>query len=57
MPGMNGCEITVFKHHLAGEVTWQYHGTILHSEANTAVMEAFFNRPDQLFLKHFTEKE
>lgn len=46
---MIGGEITVFKRNLAGEVTWQYHGTILHSEANAVVLEAFFNRPDQLF--------
>ena len=43
-------DITVLKRNLAGEVTWQYEGRVLRSEANCVVLEAFFNRDDMPFL-------
>lgn len=42
--------ITVQKKNLAGEVTWQYEGSVLKREPNFVVLEAFFNRPDTPFM-------
>ena len=41
--------IIVYKRNLAGQVTWQYEGNVLKQEANSMVIEAFFNREDMLF--------
>ena len=54
MPGMKTSEtarrITVLKKNLAGEVTWQYDGTVLRQEPNAVILEALFNRPDMPFM-------
>lgn len=42
--------IIVLKRNTADEVTWQYQGRVLQREANTLVLEAFFNRPDLSFM-------
>jgi uncharacterized protein len=42
--------VTVQKKNLAGEVTWQYEGSVLKREPNFVVLEAFFNRPDTPFM-------
>jgi uncharacterized protein len=47
---MSCMNITVLKKNLAGEVTWQYDGVILHREKNLVVLEALFNRPDITFM-------
>ena len=43
-------KITVLKKNLAGEVTWQYEGVVLHREENAVTLEASFNRDDLPFL-------
>lgn len=43
-------KIIVQKKNLAGEVTWQYEGTVLRLEPNFVVLEALFNRPDTPFM-------
>ena len=54
MSGMKTSEtarrITVLKKNLAGEVTWQYDGTVLRQEPNAVILEALFNRPDMPFM-------
>lgn len=45
--------ITVFKCNLAGEVTWQYSGSILRREPNFVLLEARFNLPDTPFMDIF----
>ena len=54
MPGMKTSEtarrITVLKKNLAGDVTWQYNGTVLRREPNAIILEALFNRPDMPFM-------
>ena len=45
--------ITVFKRNLAGEVTWQYSGSILRREPNFVLLEARFNLPDTPFMDTF----
>jgi hypothetical protein len=45
--------ITVFKRNLAGEVTWQYSGSILRREPNFVLLEAHFNLPDTPFIDTF----
>lgn len=42
--------ITVLKKNLAGEVAWKYNGHVLRRESNAVILEAFFNRPDMLFM-------
>ena len=42
--------ITVLKKNLAGDVTWQYNGTVLRREPNAIILEALFNRPDMPFM-------
>lgn len=42
-------EVLVLKLNLAGEVTWQYTGRVLHREPNAITLEAYFNRPDLPF--------
>lgn len=42
--------VTVQKKNLAGEVTWQYEGSVLKRGPNFVVLEAFFNRPDTPFM-------
>jgi predicted RNA-binding protein associated with RNAse of E/G family len=42
MPGL----MRVLKCNLAGEVTWEYPGTVLHREPTAVTLEAFFNRDD-----------
>ena len=49
MPGMNE-PIRVLKCNLAGEVTWQYEGSVLERKSNAVVLEALFNRPDMPFM-------
>ena len=46
-------QITVFKRNLAGEVTWQYSGSILRREPNFVLLEARFNLPDTPFMDTF----
>lgn len=48
MPGV-GEPIRVLKLNLAGEVTWQYEGYVMHHDAHSVVLVAFFNRPDLPF--------
>jgi len=43
-------KITVLKKNLAGEVTWQYEGVVLHREENKITLEALFNRDDMPFM-------
>ena len=43
-------KITVLKKNLAGEVTWQYEGVVLHREENKITLEALFNRDDIPFM-------
>ncbi len=43
-------EIRVLKQNLAGEVTWQYAGQVLHREPTSVTLEAYFNRQDMPFL-------
>lgn len=43
-------KITVLKKNPAGEVTWQYEGTVLRREPHTIILEALFNRPDTPFM-------
>jgi len=43
-------KITVLKKNLSGEVTWQYEGRVIRYEPNAVILEAFFNRPDMLFV-------
>ena len=40
----------VLKKNLAGEVTWQYEGVVLHREENAVTLEASFNRDDMPFM-------
>lgn len=40
----------VLKMNLAGEVTWQYEGTVLRSDENSVTLEALFNRDDIPFM-------
>ncbi len=40
----------VLKKNLAGEVTWQYEGVVLHREENAVTLEALFNRDDMPFM-------
>jgi hypothetical protein len=47
---MSGMKITVLKKNLAGEVTWQYEGVVLHREENKITLEALFNRDDMPFM-------
>jgi hypothetical protein len=47
---MSGIKITVLKKNLAGEVTWQYEGVVLHREENKITLEALFNRDDMPFM-------
>lgn len=42
--------IKVLKKNVAGEVTWQYEGDVLHREENSVILEAFFNRDDMPFM-------
>lgn len=42
-------EILILKLNLAGEVTWQYTGRVLHRDPNAITLEAFFNRADLPF--------
>jgi predicted RNA-binding protein associated with RNAse of E/G family len=42
--------IKVQKRDLAGNVTWEYEGSLLSREPNSVRLEAFFNRPDMPFL-------
>lgn len=42
--------IKVQKRDLAGNVTWEYEGSLLSREPNSVTLEAFFNRPDMPFL-------
>ena len=49
--------ITVLKRNLAGEVTWQYSGSILHRETNSVLLEARFNLPDMPFMKSFLKNK
>lgn len=42
--------VMVQKKNLAGEVTWQYEGSVLKREPNLVVLEAYFNRPDTPFM-------
>jgi uncharacterized protein len=42
--------ITVLKRNLAGEITWQYSGTVMQREPNAVTLEAFFNHPDRGFM-------
>jgi hypothetical protein len=43
-------QIQVLKLNLAGEVTWQYEGSVLQRQPHHVMLEAFFNRPDMPFL-------
>ena len=43
-------KIAVLKKNPAGEVTWQYEGTVLRQEPHTIILEALFNRPDTPFM-------
>jgi uncharacterized protein len=43
-------DITVMKRNLAGEVIWQYEGSILKREPDLVVLEASFNRDDMPFM-------
>ena len=43
-------DITVMKRGLDGKVTWQYEGRVLKREANSVLLEAFFNRDDMPFM-------
>lgn len=43
-------DITVLKRGLSGEVTWQYEGRVLKREANSVLLEAFFDREDMPFM-------
>lgn len=47
---MSRMKVKVQKKNLAGEVTWQYEGSVLKREPNCVVLEAFFNRPDTPFM-------
>lgn len=38
--------ITVIKKNLQQAETWRYSGQILHQDAETVILEAFFDRPD-----------
>jgi protein associated with RNAse G/E len=40
----------VLKKNLAGEVTWQYEGTVLRRDENSVTLEALFNRDDVPFM-------
>ncbi len=42
--------VRVLKLDLAGKVTWEYEGRLLHREPHAVVLEAFFNRQDLPFL-------
>lgn len=42
-------EIRVLKQNLAGEVTWQYTGRVLHRDDHSITLEALFNRVDMPF--------
>jgi protein associated with RNAse G/E len=49
-------EVTVHKLNLAGQITWQYQGSVLQRAEHEVVVEAFFDRQDMPFqgitLKH-----
>jgi predicted RNA-binding protein associated with RNAse of E/G family len=40
----------ILKKNLAGEVTWQYEGTVLSCAENSVTLEALFNRDDMPFM-------
>jgi predicted RNA-binding protein associated with RNAse of E/G family len=40
----------VLKKNLAGDVTWQYEGVVLHRRENEITLEALFNRDDMPFM-------
>lgn len=40
----------VLKLNLAGEVTWQYEGTVVRRDENSVTLEALFNRDDTPFM-------
>jgi len=40
----------VLKKNLAGEVTWQYEGSLLRRDENSVTVEALFNRDDMPFM-------
>ncbi len=42
--------IKVQKRDLAGNVTWEYEGSLLRQDAHSVTLEAFFNRADLPFL-------
>ncbi|MCL4559677.1 MAG: DUF402 domain-containing protein [Chloroflexi bacterium] len=42
-------QITVHKLNYAGQETWSYSGKVLHTETNSILIEARFNRPDLPF--------
>ncbi len=42
--------VKVLKKNLAGEVTWEYEGAVLHREENAVTLEALFNRDDTPFM-------
>lgn len=42
--------IRVLKCNLAGDVTWQYEGSVLRRESNAVTLEALFNREDIPFM-------
>ena len=44
-----GPTITVLKLDLNGQVTWRYQGTLVQRDAESVVLEAFFDREDRLF--------
>ncbi len=43
-------EVLVVKRNLGREVVWQYRGRILHRDATSVTLEAYFNRSDMPFL-------
>ncbi|TFG67860.1 MAG: DUF402 domain-containing protein [Anaerolineales bacterium] len=49
-------EVTVHKLNMAGQITWQYQGSVLQRAEHDVVVEAFFDRQDMPFqgitLKH-----
>ena len=42
-------QITVIKHNINGQEAWRYQGKILQQDGNKFVLEAFFDREDNVF--------
>ena len=42
--------MNILKKNLAGKITWQYEGVVLHREENSITLEALFNRDDMPFM-------